>query len=379
MKEKWNTRVLMIMLVGFNLSCKTDSASEPLQEETKYFLNDIRPVFFENVDFDSRKIRENIPNFLNDFKKTYDQLERQYKTGLFTSSIDKENMRLAANYYSFYLSSLVKTCMDGDIQIKDITGNQKIGLFSQVPISDPSFTDKELGKMIDKAEEVSVYAININGYNDRSRSFNVGVKQVQQRLKNKNKYFNDPVTQDSTIKYLTTPLVNFSITRDWNILMSMVTFADYRDPTNTFYNNSMNILLATANSRLILGSQKNNRLPDILGPLYRFDLNLKKIDWLLDKKSALNTEELTDLISYINTLETITNYIDTDRKIVLDTWRYKSTYEQRKEKVAEIKDYVKEINKGNINPKKPDFKVLLNSNEFKKAYTCYGCHQPTGL
>ena len=377
MKKNW----IFIVIVLTIFSCE-EKEIDLIQDEPKYFLSDIRPIFFENVNFESAQIKSEIPVFLNNFKMTYDQLERQYKTGLFTSKNDLENMRLASNYYSFYLSCLVQGCMDEDLKIKDIIGERKVGLYSKIPTSDPSFMDKEMNKMMEKAEEISFSAINLNGYNDRSQAFFIGVKQVQNRLNNKGKlvkYMNNPMTQDSAIKFLSTPLTNYSITRDWNILMSMVTFTNYKDSVNTFYNNSMNTLLSVANSRLSLGSQRTNRLPDILGPLYRFDLNLKKIDWLFDKKSALNKEELTDLLSYINTLETITNYIDTDRKKVLDTWRYKSTYDQRKEKVAEIKDYVKEINKGNINPKRPDFKVLLNSNEFKKAYTCYGCHQPTGL
>jgi hypothetical protein len=65
--------------------------------------------------------------------------------------------------------------------------------------------------------------------------------------------------------------------------MSMVTLSNYYDSLNTFKNHQMNKLLASANSRLILGKVKTNRLPDVLGPLYRFDLNIRKADWLLDQ------------------------------------------------------------------------------------------------
>lgn len=377
MKIKWIFSILMFTV----FSCKEKEVIQ-IQDEPKYFLSDIRPVFFEHLNFDSEQIKAEIPIFLNDFKKTYDQLERQFKTGVFTSKSDLDNMRIAAEYYSFYILALTAAYLDSDISPTDIISKQQsMGLFSKVSTVNPDFTQKEFEAMMERAVEISRFSINLdNSVNDRALGFYFAVRQVQERLKNKSNYFNNIITQDSLINYTQTPLVNYNNTRDWNILMSMVTLTNYKDSANTFSNPSMEKLLTSINTRLVIGTvPETGKLPDILGPLYRYDLHLKKADWILKQKKQPDKNDINQLVIFIKTFDTISNYIEIDRKNELNAWNHKLTYILRKEKVKELKDYITALNEGNNMIQKPDFKVLLNSKEFKKAYTCYGCHQPTGL
>ena len=375
MKIKWIFSFLMLTI----FSCKEKEVIQT-QDEPKYFLSDIRPVFFEHLNFDSKQMVDEIPSFLRDFKKTHERIGSEYESGLYKSNIDLETMRMSYQYYSFFLTGIVRGYMDKDLTINQIAGTQKNGLFSGLTSTAPNFVDIELEAMMKVAERAALISVNLNGVTDRTWGFYGFVRQIHERFKHKNGYLNNNVIQDSLIQYLQVPLNNYIISGDWNLLMAMTSFTNYADSLNTFKNPSMDRLLTTANARLSAGNLKSNKFPDIFGPIYRFDLNFKKADWVIHQKEKMDKNDVKQLMQYIGTLDFVTNFLDNDDISIkmVNAWKYKVTIQQRKEKVKELKDYVNSIIAGK-EIKKPEFATYLNSKEFNKAYACYTCHQPTGL
>jgi hypothetical protein len=360
-------------------ACKETEVMQP-KEEVLSFLADIRPTFFEKTNFDSKKVVAETSVFLEDFTKTYKRLEEQYNAGEFKSHVELKDMQLAGMYYSFYLVALCGHYLEGDITFKDINGSNKIGLFSNSNAESINFEEKELNAMMEYARVVAKQATYTGGFNDRVYGTFLAVRQLQERLKNKN-HFNNPIVQDSVLNYMSSSLVNYNDLEIWNILMSMVTTTNYKDSLNTFNNPQMNLALFNINTRLVPGSLRDlgGRVPEILGPLYRFDINLKKLDWTLKKHQKMTSEDLASIKTYLGTLDVASDFIGTNKKKISDAWVYKETFTQRKQKVLEIKEYINAISTGKNDIPKPDLAPFIDSKGFKKAYTCYGCHQVTGL
>ena len=360
----------------FNISCsKEDKENE---NSITPFLSEIRPKYFENLNFNSAEVVSKIPIFLEDFKRTYEKLEEEYNSGLFTSSQDLDKMRLSGMYYSFYLLALTGNYLDGNLNFDDINGGREIGLYSGASSNENGFLKKELEEMMLVADKSSLLATNVAGFNDLTYGFHVAVKQVQQRLHNNN--YNTVETHGMAIDYVGTRLVNYNYLANWNVMMSMVTMTNYNDTLNTFRNPRMNELLFHVNARFVPGSLPDlgGKYSEILGPLYRFDMNLKKLDWIFQNNETLSESQLENLDDIIIILQTAIDFIETDRESILNSWLDKNTFYQRKEKLNEIKNYRENISNGTtIN--KPFLKPFINSKDFKKAYQCYSCHRSSGL
>jgi len=67
-------------------------------------------------------------------------------------------------------------------------------------------------------------------------------------------------------------------------MMSMVLFDNYEDSLNTFKNPRMNIVLTNALNRINLDVLPKNDINyiEIVGPIFLFDLMMKKIDYMLE-------------------------------------------------------------------------------------------------
>ena len=373
---------ILLVLIGvapllFYVQCEE---SEELIDDDLYFLSEIRPDFFENLNFLSDAVIANIPTFRENLAKTYERLEEQYNKGEFETETDLEYMRLIGMYYSFYLLALGGNYNDHNLTFENIMGSPGVGYYSKLPSSTPNFEQKELEAMMEEASRVARLATDINGFNDKTYGFYLSVRQVEERLKNKG-VANNPETQDLVIDYVNTRMVNFDRLPDWNVLMALVTFTNYADSLNTFKNPRMNNVLFHVNARLVPGllPDLGGIYPEIMGPIYRFDLNLKKLDWLLQVNETFTPEQLEELDSYIETLETASEFIEAERTDILNSWDDRYTFEQRKEKLQEIKEFREQLSSRQVPDNKPDLAPFIDSKEFKKAYQCYSCHKASGL
>lgn len=368
-------------LLFINNSCKEPNIPIKEEEEVQSFLRDIRAVYFDNLNFDSKEIRASTPQFIENFEKTYHKLEQEHSQGKFTSFNDLENFQLAGMYYSFYLLAIGGTYSDKDLTFNEINGTRQVGLYSKLPATAFDFEQKELEAMMERAKYVSHKSTYLTGFNDKAYGFYLAVRQVQERVKNKNN-FNNPIAHDSLMNYTSRYLLDYEDLGVWNILMTMATITNYKDSLNTFKNPNMDIPLFNINTRLVPGALRDlgGRLPEILGPLYRFDINLKKVDWLIQQKSTLSDDDISEINNYITSLDRASNYILTDKRKILEAWDYKETFFERVRKVQDLKAA---LVKHSLNRKtaKPttDLGAFINSKAFKKPYTCYGCHQKTGL
>lgn len=366
-----------VLLLSWFSSCETTDDQE---DQDLFFLSDIRPDYFENLNFLSETVVANIPRFRENLAKTYMELETEYDKGRFTSESDLEYMRLAGMYYSFYLLALGGNYNDRNLTFENIMGSPSEGYYSGLSSSDTDFEQKELEAMMKEASRVAWTAVNINGFNDKTYGFYLSVRQVEERLKNKG-LTNDPEVQDEVINYVSTRMVNYDLLPDWNVLMAMVTFTNYADSLNTFKNPKMNSVLFNVNARLVPGllADLGGLYPEILGPLYRFDLNFKKIDWLLQEKEIFTEEDIDELDDYIEILTNASAFIETERSDILNTWDDIYTFELRKEKLDEIKQFKEALRPGYPAGERPELKSFIDSKDFKRAYQCYSCHKPTGL
>jgi hypothetical protein len=370
-KMKWNTRTLMIVLVVFSLSCKIEQASElPLQEETKYFLSEIRPVFFEHLNFNSEQQRKEIAPFLVDFTKTYQKLENEYEEGKFKSTQDLDNMRIASMYYSFYITAIVRAYLDNFIKFEDIKGDRKV-FFSNLSPENSAFKKEELKAMMDKSVQVAKLAVYVNGFNDKTLGTLNVAKQIQGRVNNDN-HFNIPSNQNDVINYITSNIKNYDYFSEWNAFMSQLSMTNYEDSLNTFKNERMNLVLANLNKRDI--PYLDNKYQAIIAPIYKFDLNLKKVDWYL-QKDKINSSDLQEVKDYISKMENISQDIIQNRAIVLNKWTFKETFYQRMSKLEEVKNYFNRLENENINSKKPNLSPFFSAKDYLQAYQCYNCHK----
>ena len=378
--QKLKFWALFGLLLLISNACKEPNI-ESKEEEVQSFLRDIRAVYFDNLNFDSKEIRASIPQFMENFEKTYRQLEQEHTKGKYTSFNDLENFQLAGMYYSFYLLALGGTYSDKDLTFREIQGNRSVGLYSKLPINTFDFEQRELEAMMERAKNVANKSTYLTGFNDKAYGFYLAVRQVQERLKNKNN-FNNPVVHDSLMNYTNQYLLDYQDLGVWNLLMTMATITNYKDSLNTFKNPNMDIPLFNINTRLVPGGLRDlgGRLPEILGPLYRFDINLKKVDWLIQQKNILSEDDITEIKKYMLSLDGTSNYILDNKRDILQAWNYKETFYTRLQKLQDLKVYLVEqsLRKKNA-PKTLDLTSFIDSKDFKKAYTCYGCHQKTGL
>ncbi|WP_340200588.1 hypothetical protein [Ascidiimonas sp. W6] len=366
----------IILSIFLFINCENETEDQ----EPLFFLSEIRPAFFENLNFESPEVVGNIVEFRSQLANTYQNLEEGYLNDEYTSESDLEYMRLAGMYYSFYMLALGGAHNDQYLTFKDIMGNPDTGYYSGLASSTPDFEQKELEAMMAEAARVSELAYQINRYNDKAFGFYISIKQVEGRLKNRG-LANDPEIHNKVIDYVGVQLVDFDLLPDWNVLMSMVALTNYKDSLNTFKNPRMNELLLNVNARLVPGALPplGGLYPEIFGPLYRFDLNLKKMDWYIQTTEEFRTAEIEELDTYIETLEGASNFIETERSDILQSWDDLYTFEMRKEKLMEIKQYSEQLKEGRTNIQKPALETFINSKDFKRAYQCYSCHKPTGL
>lgn len=377
MKRKLSVLMICVSAVLIFSGC---DQQDDTSETQRYFLSDIRPQFFDNLDFQSETIVANIAQFKTNLADTYKELETAYERGEYTSENDLEYMRLSSMYYCFYLLALGGNYNDGNLSFQQIAGNVQTGYYSDLPASGPDFEQKELEAMMKEAARVGEIAYSINGFNDKAYGFYLSVRQVEERLKNKGAS-NSPEVQNLVIDYVGTRMVNFDLLPDWNVLMAMVTFTNYKDSLNTFKNPAMNSVLFNVNARLVPGllPDLGGLYPEILGPLYRYDLNMKKMDWYIETTETFTEKEISELDTYIKTLETASTFIETERGEILQSWDDLYTYQMRKDKLLEVKNFSNQLKEGIQNLQKPELKTFLNSKDFKRAYQCYSCHKPTGL
>jgi hypothetical protein len=142
-------------LLFINNSCKEPNIPIKEEEEVQSFLRDIRAVYFDNLNFDSKEIRASTPQFIENFEKTYHKLEQEHSQGKFTSFNDLENFQLAGMYYSFYLLAIGGTYSDKDLTFQEINGTRQVGLYSKLPATAFDFEQKELEAMMERAKYVS--------------------------------------------------------------------------------------------------------------------------------------------------------------------------------------------------------------------------------
>lgn len=375
----------MKMRLVFILFCVTflfiTCKNEDIIESTKpaYFLSEIRPEYFDNLNFESEEVVADISTFLQNFHDVFIELEAQYEQNEFTTEGDLEYMRLTGMYYSFYMLALTGNYLDDHITFEDINGDRTVGLFSKLPYTADNFAQLELEAMMDEAVRISYDAAHLNGFNDKTYGFHLAIKQVRGRLHNENR-FNNPEVHAEVMDYVQTRLVNYEQIPVWNLLMAMVTITNYDDPLNTFDNPDMEKLLFHVNARIVPGSLEDlgGLFPEMLGPVYRFDLNLKKLEWLFRHNETLDEEQIDFLDQEILILETATNFILEERNEILEAWPYESTVYERIDKLAELKSLRSEIYPGMPFPN-IELKNFISSPGFKKAYQCYSCHLESGL
>ena len=357
--------LLFLALLLF-ISCNKEETNN--EKDSKYFLSELRPIFFENLNFDSEEVKGNIPNFLFDLKASLDKNETLYNLGQFTSESDKKYYVKLSQYFSFYCLALTGNYLDGNLTFSQINGDRTTGMFSNLPQNHENFEYLEMVAMMERATSVIQRAVNLNGYNDVVQGFYVAVKQVESRLKNNN--FCDVDDHNLAIDYTFVRLENYSVIQNWNIIMSQVTMSNYNDPLNTFSNPKMEELLFIVNARLNPANLPDlgGRPPEIFGPLYRFDLNLKKIDHVFKNNTSITGSNLDQVNESLASLELAANFIENERPQVLEKWADRNTFYARIEKLNKIKNFL------NGNEEKPILTDFINSRDFKKAYQCYSCH-----
>ncbi|WP_340202359.1 hypothetical protein [Ascidiimonas sp. W6] len=356
------------------VSCSSNDETEPTNQINLSFLNEIRPNYFNTLNFNKAATISEIPEKLKSFKASYDDYTEEYENGVYQSSVDLENMRLASMYYSFFIQAVVKAHLDGIITFEDIKGNSTEGLFSKTLVRSENFKDLELNAMMETAEKVSLLALDINGLNDRAYGFYLGVKQTQERLKNTD-YFNEEKVQDLLIQYVQEEIEDTTFFTEWNVIMTLVFFDDYNDPLNGYDNPKMNIVLKNVTDRLnpeVLPEDDINYI-GLLGPVYILDLITKKLDHTFNNSESISAEELEQINFFVNTLFTVKDIILNDRTVLYNSWDFKETVDLRFQKMQEIKSYVNDLNSG-INSEIPELNEFFKTRDFRQAYQCYSCH-----
>lgn len=361
-------------------ACNPDEDVILEENKVSYFLSEIRPAFFDYLNFNSPENIARIPDFLEDFGNTYQKLEDDYESGLFVSTSDRDNMRIAGMYYSFAITATVRAYLDGFIEFEDIIGNQTIGPFSDLPVTSADFEQKELEAMMTRSRGAAYFAMNVNGFNDKTYGTYMVSKQITGRVASP-KHFNNPATQDSMIQYIDSRIEDYQLFSEWNVLMSQLSFTNYKDSLNTFKNPKMNTVLDNINQRLVIGAipDLNGRYAEIIGPIFRMDLNMKKVDWLLDQDSMVTDEKLEELDGYLKTIENLGNYISNDKGLLLNAWDYKETFTMRLDKLEELKQYKANMKNGRSAMQKPALEGFFTSKDFLQAYQCYNCHKQVEL
>jgi len=371
--------VLLFCLILLHVSC-SDSNDDENDDQPSFFLSELRPEFFNNINFNSEEARSNISDFLSDFKETYEYSKNEYDEGLYVSEADLDNFRLFGMYYSFALTAVTRAYLDEFIEFSDITGANDKGLYTNLATTSDDFKQKELEAMMDKSNEVAYFSMYVNGFNDKNYGCYLVSRQIRQRVAS-DENFNYHMTQDSVINYVDSKIYDYRLYSEWNSIMSQLSFTNFNDSLNTFKNPRMDVVLENLNKKLVIGSipDLNGRYAEILGPTYRFDINFKKIQWMLNDNNIPNNEEVEELSKHLQVLVGLRDYILIDKQLLLDDWDYKATLQERFDKVSLIQDYITQLqSSGDLNHNL-DFEPFFTSKNFLQAYQCYNCHKPVSL
>ena len=372
---KINMKLIYLLFASLLVYVSCEKTEEP-NETTSYFLSEIRPNYFEHLNFNSEAQIDQIDDFLVEFTETYDLLKEEYDQGAFTSSSDKDYLRLAGMYYSFYITAIVRAVLDDFIEFEDIVGDRTDGFFSGLVPGDPNFEQKELVALMNRSQEVATFSVNVNGFNDKTYATYMVSRQINERVRSVD-HFNNPMTQDSMLAYVNSTIQDFDFFPQWNILMSMLSFSNYADSVNTFQYENFNILLENVNERLSGAGnipQLAGRHASVLGPMFMMDLNMKKMDWII-RSGNIGEQELTELGAYIFRLDQLVSFIDTpENEPLLDSWGFKDTFYQRVERLNEIKAYRQSLIDGTTLPM-PELATFFATKDFLHAYQCYNCHK----
>jgi hypothetical protein len=369
-----------IVAFFLTISCeKQNGEDHEVSQNESSFLSEIRPIYFDNLNFEAEAVLNNIPEFRSDFKNTYDKIYQNYTSGAYQSDTDLEYFRLIGQYYAFYLLALGGNYSEGNLSFDQINGGEQKGLYSGLSLDSDQNKKREMEKMMETASTVGSLAYRVNGYNDKAYGFYLAVKQVEQRIKNGNN-LNSREAHDAVIDFVGVRLVNYDNIQNWNVLMSMVTMTNYNDPLNGFDNPKFNELFVHVNARLLPGTLPDlgGKFPEILGPLYRFDINLKRIEWLLSSQILTKEQKLEQLQRPLDVMKTSSDFVATEKWELLEAWPYKQSFYSRIKMMDSINEYQKSMNHGHI-LKVPDIRTYVNKKEFKQAYQCYSCHVSSGL
>jgi len=375
--QRYNISILFFLAVATLLmGCSDDD----MDLEPTSFLSELRPVYFERLNFNSRSQVLQLPYYLEEFTNTFAHFEGEYNNGTFSSPVDLENMKLVSMYYSLLLSATTRAYLDDLITFEEIIGTRTTNFFSGHSPNVLDFENKELNAMMERSKEVALIGMNIdtNG-DDRLYGCLLASEQIAKRLNNAEGK-NDPTVQMEMINYVGATINDYSLFPLWNVVTSQIYFDNYNDPLNTFNNPAMTIVYNNVTSRLNPSflPTTNESFNSLLAPLYHFDIVLKRADWLIQNLGTPTPQDIQEISEYIQRMEQVGASIQNEQGTLLNIWEYKNTVDERFDKLEEIKTYRNQLSNGNNAPK-PLLAPMINSKDFKQGYQCYSCHKPTNL
>jgi hypothetical protein len=371
--KKIEKKLIFVMLIIFTSCTNEGNSYEPIGP--KSFLSEIRPTFFDHLNFNSQNSINQIPQFLSEFKETYEDLKTKYDSGEYSSESDLNNFRIAGMYYSFALTAITRAYLDDFIEFDDIVGDSENGLFSELSIDEVNFQQEELKSMMKISEKTARFAMLVNNFNDKTYGTFLVSRQIRGRV-NSSVNFNNPQVQDSVINYIDSNINDYELYKNWNTLMSQLSLTNYSDSLNTFKNPRMNVVLTNLNDKLTIGSipDLNGRFAEILGPIFRFDSNMKKIDWLLNYNDIANYEEINELNEHIQILQELKDYVFETKQFLFNDWSYTNTLEERFSKFEELKNLINQIDIDPNYQEEIELTSFFKTKNFLQAYQCFNCH-----
>lgn len=362
-----------LMVMGISACVDQTEAEEPTS-----FLRDLRPSYFNHLNFYDADTLKNLPIYLEDFTITYDLLEQSYKEGAYKIQEDLDNMALANLYYGSLLTALTKAYLDGILPFDAIIGAREKGLFSGKPISDDNLERTEMIAMAWRGVEVAKLGLEIIQANDRNVESYVSARHVYARLIDP--YQNNNLTEQRRVVDYAQQEVDFEFISIWNLLKGMLLMDNYEDQLNTFDNRELEPFLENAIERINPETlpSLNNTYTGLFTAIYLMDITMKKVDWMIQREEELSRDDLRMIRGYLANMLVAELVTVNERADLLDSWEHKSSFEERQEKLNEIRAFIKDYNKEE-RPPKPQLAPFFQTTNFRQVYQCYTCHNTPNL
>jgi hypothetical protein len=377
------TTPLFLAAAGLALAvgCNFSGTTRYEEEERDTFLRDIRPAYFQSMNWENPAVRADASRFESHFADIYDKHEAEFLRGEYRTRKDSSAFGLESLYFGFLVCGNTTSIMDGTLAFDDIVeGNRR---YFRETEGAGSEKDEMLARM-----ERSIVILK------RSTELLKGDRRALGAYWNARVYadrMRDPGSQSqpATVRGMIDFATETGVDRftgaafpNYDLLITLITARFNEDSLFSFPGSAMDTMAEHVRSRLNpnaflgLSDLSEEELADfnfvaILGPIYRMDVLMRKASWM----ARAAEPDFESMGRTLAVADSTAAFLDGRLKRLASRWPYKETIEHRKALLQRMREYAAAGQPAGGAELSADAEALFKRKDIRQAYQCYNCHR----